>query len=280
MYVTGSFHGTIRFGNKSLKAPVYTDLYMAKFTSTGTLLWINQAQLDTTSETSDYIFVASYSPDGKHLSTRLFPENESFSNYGISFDADGNVYYTASYTSTIGLNIDLISIGLSGDFNLLTTLKEENDKQLANNCERTIAGLFAAISLVRVNDVIISGKTVQDAFEKYNPGFKKVAPKVYDCIGRVQVMKNNEGIVTVLTQDQDPVVLDKIKIANDARLKVTMLPTGDAKIEILGGVKVGKAFIWFPLNYVRLFKTNGNVMFDYDSDHSQVVMNMKEDMLF
>ncbi|MFH1937462.1 MAG: SBBP repeat-containing protein [Bacteroidota bacterium] len=280
LYITGSFHGTIKFGNRSLRAPVYTDLFMAKYTPDGKLLWVNQAGLDTTSETSDYIFVTSFTPGGKHLDTRLYAEDENFKDYGISFDPEGNAYYTASYTSTVGLNIDMIWLDLVTDFNVTSTLKEENDKQLSVNTEKTIAGLFAAISLIRVNNVAISGKAVQDAFSKYNPGFKQVAPKVFNCIGKVQVMKNNEGIVTVTTEDQDPVVLDKIKIYHDARLKVTMLPSGDAKMEILGGVKVGKAFIWFPLNYVRLFRTNGNVLFDYDDDHSQVTLNMKKDMLF
>ena len=280
LYITGSFHGTIKFGNRSLRAPVYTDLFMAKYTPDGKLLWVNQAGLDTTSETSDYIFVTSFTPGGKHLDTRLYTGDENFKDYGISFDPEGNAYYTASYTSTVGLNIDMIWLDLVTDFNVTSTLKEENDKQLSVNTEKTIAGLFAAISLIRVNNVAISGKAVQDAFLKYNPGFKQVAPKVFNCIGKVQVMKNNEGIVTVTTEDQDPVVLDKIKIYHDARLKVTMLPSGDAKMEILGGVKVGKAFIWFPLNYVRLFRTNGNVLFDYDDDHSQVTLNMKKDMLF
>ena len=280
LYVTGSFHGTIRFGNRSLKAPVYTDLYMAKYTSSGKLLWAGQAQLDTSSETSDYIFVASFTPEGKHLGTKLYPDDGSFSNFGISFDTAGNVYYTASYTSTVGLNIDLISLGLETGFNVVSTLKEETDKQLTANTEKTIAGLFAAINLIRINNISLSGKAVQDAFQRYNPAFISAGPKVYDCICRVHVMKNTEGIVTVSTLDKESVILDKIKILNDARLKVTMLPTGDAKIEILGGVKVGKAFIWFPLNFVKLIRATGDVLFDYDDDHSQVTLNMKKDMIF
>lgn len=280
LYVTGSFHGTINFGDRSVRAPVYTDLYMAKFSRDGKLLWVNQAGLDTTSETSDYIFVTSFTPEGKRIETRLFPGDEHFSEQGISFDENGNVYYTASYTSTVGLNIDMLWLDFITEFNVTSTLKEETDKMLSANTEKTIAGLFAAINLIRINDVAISGKSVQDAFGKYNPGFRSIAPKVFDCIGRVQVMKNSEGIVTVTTEDEDPVILDKIKINHDARLKVTMLPSGDAKIEILGGVKVGKAFIWFPLNFVKLFRSDGNVLFDYDDDHSQVTLNMKKDMLF
>jgi hypothetical protein len=127
---------------------------------------------------------------------------------------------------------------------------------------------------------MITGKTVQEAFEKYNPGFKKAAPRVYESIGKIRLVKNSDGIIIVTTEDGKPITLDKIRISNDTRLRVSFLPNGDARMDVLNGVKVGKAIIWFTLNYVRLFRSNGNMIFDYDSDHSQVTMNMKNDLLF
>ncbi|MFC2102493.1 SBBP repeat-containing protein [Bacteroidota bacterium] len=280
LYVTGSFHGTIKFGDQRVKAPVYTDLYMAKYSPGGQLLWVDQAELDTTSETSDYIFVTSFTPKGKHRYTKLYPEDENFTNYGISFDDDENIYYTASYTSTVGLNMDMIWLDAEAEFNILTTLKTETDKQLSTNCEKTISGLFAAISLIRLDDISLSGETVQTAFQTYNPQFRQIAPKLYATLGKVDFVKNNEGIVTVNTEGEESVILDKLKIYHNARLKVIVLPSGDAKLIVLEGVKVGKAFIWFPLNYMKLFRLDGNVLFDYDDDHSQKMLNMKEDMLF
>jgi len=47
-------------------------------------------------------------------------------------------------------------------------------------------------------------------------------------------------------------------------MKIVPLPNGDARIDILGGIKVGKAIVWFNLNSVRLFRSNGNLLFDYE----------------
>jgi hypothetical protein len=74
-------------------------------------------------------------------------------------------------------------------------------------------------------------------------------------------------------------VLDKIKISDGTRLKTTVFPSGDSRVDILNGVKVGKAIVWFNLNYIRLFRSNGNVLFDYDTDHSQTMLNLKKDIL-
>jgi len=279
LIAAGNFYKRFTLGTRSLKAPG-TDLFIAKISPSGEVLWLKQADIDSTSATGAYIFVASLTPEGWTIKTRFFPPDEHFDHFGLSFDNDGNIYYTAASAASTGLRVDLLSMNLAAGFDMVSTLKTETDKELEARCEKSIAGLFAAIKLVRLNSVALSGKTAQEAFHQYNPGFINTAPTVYKCIGQVEIIRNNEGIITIATADKKPVVIDRLKLYHDARFKVTMLPNGDARIEVLGGVKVGKAFIWFPLNYVRLFRTNGNVLFDFDSDHSQVTMNVKKDLLF
>jgi len=59
-----------------------------------------------------------------------------------------------------------------------------------------------------------------------------------------------------------------------------MLEGGDARIEVLSGVRVGKAFWWYDLNHILLYKNNGNLMFDYDVDYEMAVKNLKFDILY
>jgi hypothetical protein len=92
-------------------------------------------------------------------------------------------------------------------------------------------------------------------------------------------MKNDEGIVTVLTEEGKQVVFDQLKIMNNTKLKVKTLANGDTRIDILSGLKVGKGVWWYDLNFMRLFRTNGNIQFDYSKDHSQKILNLKKDIL-
>jgi len=280
IYISGTFEKSIAFGKIMMMANGdETCVFVAKFNADGRQIWLNQAKLEA-GGTGDYIYAATFSPSGQYVETKSYPVDINFTDYGLSFDALNNVYYTATYSSTAGMKVDRITLGLGNEFNVASTLKSETDKQIENKCEKTIAGLFGAINLMRLNNVMISGKAVQEAFDKYNPNFRKVAPKVYEGLGKLNMIRNDQGIITVLTENQKPVVLDKLKITNETRLKVNLLPNGDARLDILNGVKVGKAIIWFKLNFVRLFRDSGNAIFDYDSDHSQIVMNMKKDMLF
>ena len=257
-----------------------TTVFVAKFSPDGKLMWLNKVNPDTTGRNGDFIYAASYTPAGVFIDLKYFPSDPNFNRFGLSFDASDNIYYTATYGGTSGMNIDRITLGFEANFNVITTLKSEVDKEISNNCEKTIAGLFAAVKLVRLNNISISGKELQQAFELYNPGFKTTAPIVFDRLGKLQLIKNEAGIVTIRTDEEKPVLIDKMKIANNTRLKVVSLPNGDARFDVLDGVKVGKAFIWFKVNSVRLFRSNGNVLFDYDSDHTQKMMNLKKDMLF
>ena len=281
VYVGGSCEKLMAFGAFNIIFPKNkSGLFLLKLNKGGEVQWLKQADFDTNGKGGDVILYSKFSPEGEQLKSEVYPFDPNYEDYGIKFDGSGNVYYSASFASTLGLNVDKIALGLETGFDAIVTLKDETEKQLSANCDRVIAGLFGAISLIRLNDFSLSGKTIQQAFEKYNPGFKKKAPKVFECMGKLSIIKNNNGVITVQTEDKQSVLLDKIKITDGTKLKVTFLPGGDARLDILNGVKVGKAIIWFTLNYVKLFRSNGNVLFDYDSDHSQVTMNVQKDMLF
>ena len=126
----------------------------------------------------------------------------------------------------------------------------------------------------------LSGKYVQEALDKYNPTFRSKSPKLYKSFGIVEFIKNANGIITLRTVDNQFMELDKMKVSSDANMKMVMTPDGDARIDFISGAKVGKAFIWFPLNSITVMKKNGDLIFDYAKDHSKSSLNINKDILF
>jgi hypothetical protein len=102
---------------------------------------------------------------------------------------------------------------------------------------------------------------------------------MYKLIGKVSFMKNSNNIITILTEKGNDVIFDKLKLTNNSQLRVAILPDGNAQVDAISGVKVGKLVVWYPLNYVRIFSKTGDLLFDYDSDHSQAKMNLRRDIL-
>lgn len=279
LYVSGIFEKNISFGRIMTLADTNSSVYIAKFNGDGRLIWLNQVSPDTTGVTGDYIFSFTFTDAGKSISSRRYPPDANFTGWGISFDAGDNVYYTGSYAGTVGMKTEYITLNLETEFDIIVSLKEENDKQVATKCEKTISGLFATFALMRLNNIAISGREIQQAFEKYNPRFKAEAPVVFERIGKLKMMKNEEGIVTVFTEEGKQVIFDQLKIMNNTKFKVKTLPNGDTRIDILSGLKVGKGVWWYDLNFLRLFRAKGDIQFDYSKDHSQKILNLKKDIL-
>ena len=277
IYVSGTFEKSIMFGGIIMLANSSVCAYVAKFNLDGKLLWMNQANYDTVLNT-DFIYVFSFTREGKCLKTSRHPSDPNFTGFGIGFDERKNVYYTTAYSYSNGV-IPNRSYASESTLNVSQVLKEENDRQLQGNCAKAIAGLFGAINVLKNGSVVISGQSVQAAFEIYNPGFRQKSPKLFDAFGQISLMKNDLGIITIQTQDQKPIYLDRMKINNGTRIKATFLSNCNARLDIMGGVKVGKSIIWFNLNYMKLNRYNGSILFDYDSDHSQVTIDVKKDLL-
>ncbi len=280
VYVTGTFEGELSLSGKALKSDKVSDVFLAKFSTDGKLQWLEKAGIDTINQENFLNFVARFDARGKHLATDLYFETADFNNYGISLSPDGEVLVAGAFNKTTGMNVNKLSPNEITAFNSITSLKEENDKLISQQYEKSIAGLFAVINLVKNSGVSIPGTDAQTTLDKYNPSFKQKSPDIYKNIGRITFIKNSDGIVTVKTSDGKDVYFDMMRVRNDTKVKLSFLASGDARLEILSGVRVGKSVVWFDLNYVEMYKKTGDMLFDYDSDHTQKKLNLKNDILY
>lgn len=278
IYVSGVFENAIVIDNKKLNAPNSQDVFVARFDMDGNLVWAEKAGLDTLKPASNALYVVKLDVDGFFEGIKWYANDENFTDYGLSFDTTGMVYLTAATNNTLGFSGKNAALYETAD--IPTLLKTENDKLIALKYEKAIAGLFAAINLIKSNQAVLPGKEVQKALDKYNPYFKKSSPKIYEAIGRITFIKNNNGIIFLQTSDGNAISIDKIRMESNSKIKVNIFSNGDALIEALSGVKVGKAIVWYKMNYIKLFKDSGDLLFDYDSDHSQKKVNLKKDILY
>jgi len=80
----------------------------------------------------------------------------------------------------------------------------------------------------------------------------------------------------VRTTDGKPAQFNSIKLANNSKFKISIYSTGNAQIDFLSGSQYGDNQVWHNLNFIKLYKTSGNLTFDYDIDHSRLTMSAKQ----
>ncbi len=279
IFVTGTFKGKISCDDKKIVSENADDIFVMKLLNNGDIQWINHAGLNK-NETGMFLkYAIIFDNEGKHLKTDLFAKNPDESSEGIFLENNGDILIAGSFNNTTGLNTRKTSFADAAELNYVELLKMENDEFVNTNVDRSIAGLFAVISIVKSNGMSIQGKSAQQALDKYNPHFKNECPNIYKNIGEVEFLKNTNGIINIKTDNRSGVNFEKIKVKNNAMIKITSLPSGDEQIDILSGISVGKYIVWYDLNFVRMFSKKGDLLFDYDTDHTQKIVNLRKDIL-
>jgi len=278
IYIAGMYNQPIKFESTVLKSNGLKDVFIAKYDANGSLIWANRLDIEKPDLNKDHIYVSRFNANGEHKSTILFDETGSFSDYGIAFDDENNVFVTLSYSATDGGALSE-SFDAAANFNFVDAWINYNTELTNADYISPIAGLFAFIKAVKVSGTSVSGQEIITALDKNNSSMRKAAPTCYANIANIERINNTGGVITITTKAGKSLVFDEITISNNAKLKVTTYTGGNAQVNVLSGVNFGKSLVQFVLNHVKLDRESGNLLFDYDSDHSQKELNLKSDLL-
>lgn len=280
--LAGVFTGNLQFGTQSINAQSgKADLFLAGLAPNGEINWLNKGGLDELEAGKSTAFSAIYALNGVRQSLKHCEDEPGENSKGLFTDASGTIMYTGmvNHALALGGNEKNVSFASSSAVEIADLLKLESEKFVAKQTDPSIAGLLAAIRLVRYMDVSLTGKQIQQSLDINNPTFKKKCPNIYSNLGKINFVKNSKGVITIQTEGGGDIGFDKVKITNKSTVSISELQNGDYKMEVLSGVKVGKMVVWYHLNYVRMISRKGDLLFDYASDHSQATVNVRKDIL-
>ncbi|MEI6751733.1 MAG: hypothetical protein WCK78_01065 [Paludibacter sp.] len=280
--VAGVFTGSIRLGEKSISsARGKTDLFIASYSPSGDLQWLNRGGLETLPDTTSTAFSVTFSGQGvrqpaKHAATQ--PDDRSL---GLFVDTNGGIFYSGMLNNALAVagNEKKVAFASESAADLSDLLRIESDRFVAQQADKAIAGLMAAIRLVKFMGVSLTGSKIKEALDKNNPGFSRLCPNIYSNLGKINFVQNSKGVITILTQGGKDIGFDKVKVTNNSTISISEVPGGDYKLDVLSGIKVGKLVVWYNLNYIKMISRKGNLLFDYSSDHSQATVNVQKDIL-
>jgi len=280
IYIYGSIENKLDFGKTTITAINAPDVFVAKYTTEGKFEWAKKAGIDKLDHNLDFMFVAKFNPAGEKIMAKLYSQTEEFNNYGLELDEEGNALIVGSFYATAGMNSnDFVNYNIGSELNIPEVLYETDIKLKQNEYEATIAGLFSVLNLLKANTIEIQGSEIKITFDKYNSKFSSYASGIYNNLANMSFLKNNKGIITIKTKDNQPIILDKVKIVNDARIRIVKYKSGNILVEVISGIYVGRRNYWLDMNSIKLFRETGDLLFDFDTDNSVKKLNLKKEVL-
>ncbi|MDD2618409.1 MAG: hypothetical protein PHT87_06400 [Bacteroidales bacterium] len=280
--VAGVFTGVLQDGGYKLQAAEgKSDLFMAGYSPEGRLLWLSKAGLDELPQTIHTAFTAVFSPAGDKISTQHAGEQLEESQQGLFIGPEEQVLYSGMINNALAVagNKEPVAFASEASLDIPGLFKAESAKFIGQKTDPAMAGLFAACKLVKDMGISLTGKAVQETLDKNNPGFKTSCPNIYKNFGAINFVRNAQGIISILTVDKKNISFDKVRISNNSTISITEIPGSNYRIDVLSGIKVGMAVVWFELNFIKMLASNGDMIFDYSGDHSQVSINLQKDIL-
>ncbi len=206
------------------------------------------------------------------VSVEQFPTDRKYPVNGMRTGKSGEQVFLASFANTP------VHMDAAAEYVDFVPAMKKLSAKFSENSSSEAAWMLAFLEIIAQSGSKFEGSELLEGIRTLNPDFEKKHDWVAEAIGELSFLKNDQGLVEVIIRDGDKISLSNMKLQDKARFKVSMLPGSGARIDFYGGAKVGKSVFWYPLNNV-IIENRGDVVFDYDDDHTRKRINIKNDLL-
>lgn len=266
LYVFGYFKDTLAVDTCKIISQGTGSFYLAKLDLSGNAYWLRNIRLPADSSSQGITAVFSAAGELKYyMPNDHFPHKE---NYILDVDASGYCYIYAM-TPGVGPGEELNKyFADGGDFDLVSYLISGNENLIKQNFPKSVSLLYTLFQYVSNKGAVIQGASLVKAVSAVYGNMKADYQVLYSEVDKISEIINDDGITWIKTVDQQPVTIRHLQAVHDSRIKLSFI-NGNAKIDVLYGIKRGNGNIWNNVNYIMVDKNTGQVTLDYDNQYQK-----------
>jgi len=271
-YLAGSFRGKLECNGKMVQtAPTDPDLFFVQFNRFGEIKWMTRSGLDEIEEETKLFYIVRFTRSGDIQSVHLSNEDEREGTTGFQKNTNEGLCYVASRYQSSGL--DKNGEESSPKPTLLFRQNLNRMKQLGT--DPNIASLAAVFKSLVIAGNQLSGSDLY-AFRR-----EKAIPEINSgtymtkLLQQLRLIKNNFGIIELITADAAPLNISPYIISNRSHFKIIPLDNNDLKINVIDGVFVETGTRRERINSFIIEHSTGNLIFDIGNEHQIITRNLK-----
>jgi hypothetical protein len=262
LYVFGYFEDTLILDNFKIEAQEQGSYYLAKLNKTGKPYWLKKIYLPIDSLSQGLTMVFDSNGNLKYyLANDHYPHGD---NYLMKVDGKENCYIYAVIPKK-NSSEEISKFYLSGaDFDIISYLVNGNNNLLKQNVPGSVSMLYTLFKYLNNNGSVIQGTSILETITDVNKNLKSDLSGQYSEIGKISEIINSEGITYIRTTNHQPINISPLQAQHGSRMKLSYI-NGNAKIDVLYGIRIGSNQIWNDVNSILLDKTTGQIIYNYDN---------------
>ncbi len=264
LYVFGYFEDSISLDEHEIATGDNGSFYLAKLDLSGKAYWLKCIQFPYDTLSQGITTVIDTAGNKKYyMPNDHFPHNN---NYLMEIDDKGYCYIYAMLPG-IGSGTEISKyFEDGGDFDIVSYLIKGIDNLLKQNYPKSVSLLYTLFQFLINNGTVIKGSSLLKTISTIFKGAESGIAESYNEVAKISEISNSDGITWIKTIDQQPVTVNKWQAQHKSRLKISFI-NGNARIDVLNGIKYGSNQIWNDVNYILLDKTTGGLELNYANQY-------------
>jgi hypothetical protein len=278
VYIAGSFSGRIITDGKTIQSePKRRDLFFAQLNQHGELIWIRRAPTDSIVKERTLPFLVNFDRTGDHINLHWLNDDQRNVKTGFGVLTERGLCFIGSGDLLFG-NDDSSGRQTHQDFN--SGMTQINGFLNRIHCHPKVAVLTGVLRWLQKPGNQVTGSQIQTLLIRRNPSFPAQYPQTFQAIGRIAMLGNENGTVTVTTSDYKSILMNSLRIGNGARFIIKIHGNNDLAVEAISGINYLVNPLIRSLNSLLIDSSGGNMIIDYDHDHTLKTISPEPGQLF
>lgn len=266
IYIAGSFRGKIEMDGIEIQSEGNKpDLFIAQFNHEGDLIWLNKAGMGPTVENELLTYLVKFDRSGENIITQWSNEDERNIRNGFGNPSETGLCFTGSVSFMSG-SVPFSWTGLKRDIS--NDVYYENNLLHDKKSHPKVSGILAVLKLLQKSGAEVTGVQLQNLITQHHPNFPVNNASLFSAIGQVELLKNENGIVSLQSIGSKPIQYSNLRIEDGARFNISVFGNGDLSAGIISGFHKVVMQVELPLNSLLIDSSSGNLIIDYDHDHT------------
>jgi hypothetical protein len=279
VYLSGYYSENMSLGQQKISSPGSRELFMAAFDINLENLWLRNSGIVHEQESSNVFFAANFDKKGNYLGFDKISEQSYELQNSIDASSNEKIVFYGKTDGSESMSTKSETYNSSNVFGYAKKLKELTDEFVAKNYEKSCAGLFAFLTILQNDETQLLGNEILAAVNASNSEFKTKYPELYSTIKSIKNVTSKNGIIKIRFNTSDRISIGAIIFEPEISFRIQNFKSGNIEIIVMSGILYKPYFKSTPINFLKLFKTTGDITIDYDSDNDQKVINISKDLL-